>query len=60
MQMVLRRISSAGLPVVVALDDGSIRRGLLGVVGKDYAELLAAEGGRMLIASSAMSVLRPG
>jgi hypothetical protein len=58
--MVLRRISSEGLQVVVSLDDGSTRRGRLGIVGKDYAELVAAESGRVLIASSAMSVVRPG
>ena len=58
--MVLRRISSAGLPVAISLDDGSTRRGRLGVVGRDYVELVAAESGRVLIASSAMSVVRPG
>jgi hypothetical protein len=58
-QMVLRRISSAGLPVVVSLDDGSARRGRLGVVGQDYVELNGGEGGRLLIASSAVSILRP-
>jgi hypothetical protein len=60
MQMVLRRISGAGLHVVVTLDDGSVRRGRLGVVGKDYAELVGGEGGRTLIASAAVAVLRPG
>lgn len=58
-QLVLRRISSAALPVVVTLEDGSVRRGRLGVVGKDYVELAGGEGGRALIASSALSVLRP-
>ena len=58
-QMVMRRISSAGLPVVVTLDDGSVRRGRLGAIGKDYSELADSQGGRMLIASAAVAVLRP-
>jgi hypothetical protein len=59
-QMVLRRISSAGSPVAASLDDGSTRRGRLGVVGKNYLELIAGEGGRTLIALTAVSLLRPG
>lgn len=58
-QLVLRRISSAGLPVVATLHDGATRRGVLGVVGKDYVELVA-DGDRLLIASAALSILRPG
>lgn len=57
-QMVLRRISSAGLPVVVTLADGGARRGRLGVVGKDYVELVE-NGDRALVASAAISVVRP-
>jgi predicted metalloprotease len=57
-QMVLRRISSAGLPVVVTLRDGAARRGLLAVVGKDYVELVE-DGCRTLLAASALSVVRP-
>lgn len=59
-QMVLRRISSAGLPVVASLDDGSTRRGRLGLVGRDYVDLVDGEGGRTLIALTAVSLLRPG
>jgi hypothetical protein len=57
-QMVMRRISSAGLPVVVTLYDGATRRGLLGVVGKDYVELVG-DGDRALLASAALSIVRP-
>ena len=57
-QMVLRRVSAAGLPVVVTLQDGAAHRGLLAVVGKDYVELVE-DGGRTLLAASFLSVVRP-
>jgi hypothetical protein len=58
-QLVLRRISSAGLPVVATTQDGVTRRGVLGVVGKDYVELVE-DGARLLLASAVLAVLRPG
>jgi hypothetical protein len=57
--LVLRRISSAGFGVALTLDDGSVRRGRIVVVGQDYVELVAAEGGRTLIATAAIAVVRP-
>ena len=59
LQMVLRRVSSARQPVVLTLDDGSARPGRLGVVGKDYVELVGGEADRMLITSAAIGILRP-
>jgi hypothetical protein len=58
-QMVLRRISSAGQPVTVTLVDGSARRGRLGVLGKDYLELVGSDAERVLIATAVLAVLRP-
>ena len=58
-QMVLRRISLAGQPVVVMLDEGSARRGRLGIVGKDYVELIGSDAERTLMASSALAIVRP-